>query len=102
MHENPVLINPVAAEKLGISDGEMVTVEAPLGGRVRVMSKLTERIRPDCVGLAHGFGSTVGGVATTGRGVSDNVLIPDAGTTLEWQDVVGGEAHVSTRVRIVK
>jgi thiosulfate reductase/polysulfide reductase chain A len=102
MYENPLLINPVAAEKLGVSDGEFVTVEAPLGGAIRAMAKLTEGIRPDCVGLAHGFGSTVGRVATTGRGVSDNVLIPDAGTTLGWQDVVGGEAHVSSRVRIVK
>ena len=64
--------------------------------------KLTERIRPDCVGLAHGFGSTIGKVATTGGGVSDNLLIPDAGATLEWQDVIGGEAHVSTRVRITR
>ena len=102
MHENPLMINRAAAEKLGISDGDLVSLEAPLGGTARVVAKLTERIRPDCVGLAHGFGSTVGKIATTGRGVSDNLVIPDAGATLEWQDVVGGEAHVSTRVRIVR
>jgi len=50
--------------------------------------------------MAHGFGQTTGRVATTGGGVSDNLLVPDAGTTLEWQDVVGAESHVSTRVRI--
>lgn len=102
MHENPLLVNPTTAGKLGISDGDVVTVEAPLGGKVQAVVKLTERIRPDCVGMAHGFGSTIGRVATTGRGVSDNLVIPDAGTTLGWQDVVGGEAHVSTRVRLVR
>jgi thiosulfate reductase/polysulfide reductase chain A len=102
MYENPLMVNPIAAETMGLTDGDLVTVEAPSGGQAQVIVKLTERIRPDCVGLAHGFGSTVGKVATTGRGVSDNLVIPDAGTMLEWQDVVGGEAHVSTRVRIVR
>jgi thiosulfate reductase/polysulfide reductase chain A len=102
MYENPLLINRATARKLGISDGDEVTLEAPLGGKAQVVAKLTERIRPDCVGLAHGFGSTIGRVATTGGGVSDNLVIPDSGTTLEWQDMVGGESHVSTRVRIVK
>ncbi len=101
-HENFLLMNRVAAGKLGIADGDEVTVEAPNGGKIRVAARLTEGIRPDCVGLAHGFGSTVGRVATMGKGVSDNVLIPDAGTSLGWQDVVGGESHVSTRVRVAK
>lgn len=102
MHENPLLVNSATAGELGLADGDVVTLEAPRGGKAQVTVKLTERIRPDCVGLAHGFGSTVGRVATTGKGVSDNLVVPDAGTTLEWQDVVGGESHVSTRVRIVK
>ncbi len=37
-----------------------------------------------------------------GAGVCDNVLIPDAGSHLDWQDLIGGEAHVSTRVRITR
>ncbi|MEG6552102.1 hypothetical protein V6C53_17870, partial [Desulfocurvibacter africanus] len=57
-------------------------------------------IRPDCLGLHHGFGSSIGRVAAGGGGVSDNALIPDSGTTLDWQDLVGGESHVSTRVRL--
>jgi len=100
MHENPLLINTKTAKKLKIAEGDVVTVEAPSGGKVQVAARLTEGIRPDCVGIAHGFGSRIGRVATLGKGVSDNVLVPDAGSTLEWQDVVGGEAHVSTRVRI--
>jgi thiosulfate reductase/polysulfide reductase chain A len=100
-HENPLLINPSAAQKLGISDGDRVTVESP-SGRLDVRASLTEGIRPDCVGLGHGFGSTVGRVATRGEGVSNNCLIPDSGSTLEWQDLVGGESHVSTCVRITR
>ena len=95
------MINPEAAKKLGISEGDRVTLQSP-SGSVQVKAKFTEGIRPDCLGLAHGFGSTVGRVATTGDGVASNVLIPDSGSTLDWQDVVGGESHVSTRVRIAK
>jgi thiosulfate reductase/polysulfide reductase chain A len=100
-HENPLLINPSAAQKLGISDGDRVTVESP-SGRIQVRASLTEGIRPDCVGLGHGFGSTVGRVATRGEGVSNNCLIPDSGSTLDWQDLIGGESHVSTCVRITR
>ncbi len=102
MHENHLLINTATARKLGIADGDLVMVEAPNGGKVRIAARLSEGIRPDCVGMHHGFGSTIGRVATQGKGVSDNLLVPDAGATLQWQDVVAGEAHVSTRVRIGK
>jgi thiosulfate reductase/polysulfide reductase chain A len=101
VHQNPLMVNPATARDLGISQGDTVTVESPIGS-VQVKVNLTEGIRPDCVGLAHGFGSTVGRVATLGEGVSSNLLIQDSGSTLEWQDVIGGESHVSTRVRIVK
>lgn len=100
-HENPLLMNTSAAKELGISQGDMVTVESR-SGSIQVRVNLTEGIRPDCVGLGHGFGSTVGSVATVGEGVSSNLLIPDSGSTLEWQDLIGGESHVSTRVRIVR
>ena len=100
-HSNPLLMNPAAAGELGISDGDNITVQSPTGD-IEVAVVLTERIRPDCVGLSHGFGSTVGAVAIAAGGVSDNRLIPDAGATLDYQDLIGGEAHVSTRVRIIK
>ena len=100
-YENPLMVNPATATDLGISQGDTVTVESPCGS-IQVMVTLSEGIRPDCVGLGHGFGSTVGRVATTGQGVSNNYLIPDAGSTLDWQDLIGGESHVSTRVRIMK
>jgi len=100
-HENPLMVNPATAADLSITHGETVTVISS-SGSIQVKVNLTEGIRPDCLGLAHGFGSTVGRVATIGEGVSGNLLIPDSGSTLEWQDLIGGESHVSTRVRIVK
>lgn len=101
LYKNPVLLNSATAAKLDVQDGDVVTISSR-SGQVRAKAKLTERIRPDCIGLLHGFGSTVGRVAATGEGVSDNILIPDAGSTLEWQDVIGGESHVSCRVKIEK
>ncbi|MFX1535083.1 MAG: molybdopterin-dependent oxidoreductase [Promethearchaeota archaeon] len=100
-YTNPLLMNPKAAADLGISEGDKVLVES-WGGKAEVKVHLTERIRPDCVGLSHGFGSTIGKVATTGEGVSDNLIIPDSGSNLEYQDLVGGESHVSSRVKITK
>ncbi|GAB6113407.1 molybdopterin-containing oxidoreductase family protein [Desulfomicrobium salsuginis] len=97
---NPAIINPAAAAKLGIKDGETVTISSRTGS-VTTPVKLTEHIRPDCIGIMHGFGASVGSVGA-GAGVNDNDLIPDAGAHLHWQDLVGGEAHVSTRVRVSK
>jgi thiosulfate reductase/polysulfide reductase chain A len=97
--DNPLLINTQTAKELGIADGDQVTVTSRTG-QIQVRAQLTEGIRPDCLGLHHGFGSTVGKVASLGECPSDNTLIPDAGSTLNWQDLVGGESHVSTRVRI--
>jgi len=41
-------------------------------------------------------------VAAKGKWVGDNELIADAGSHLDEQDLRGGEAHVSTRVKIYK
>ncbi|ACV68186.1 molybdopterin-containing oxidoreductase family protein [Desulfohalobium retbaense] len=101
LQENMALVNTNTAERLGLAEGDRVKLISR-SGEVRTSVKLTERIRPDCIGLHHGFGSQMGRVAVLGAGVSDNLLIPDAGETLSWQDVIGGESHVSTRVQLVK
>jgi len=101
MYENPLVMNNQTATDLGINEGDKVLVES-WGGKAEVNVHLSERIRPDCVGLAHGFGATVGRVATKGDGVSDNLIIPDCGSNLDYQDVIGGEAHVSSRVKVTK
>jgi thiosulfate reductase/polysulfide reductase chain A len=97
---NPAILNPAAAAELGIKDGDTVTITSRTG-KLTMPVMLTETIRPDCVGIMHGFGATVGRVAA-GAGYCDNEIIPDAGSHLQWQDLIGGEAHVSSRVRISK
>jgi len=101
--DNPVIINTTVANKLGLKEGDKIKLQSPppWGGEVEIAVHLTEGIRPDCIGMFHGYGSTVGRVASM-CGVSDNLLIPDSGYTLDWQDLVGAESHVSTRVKIVK
>lgn len=99
--DNPILINPIAAEKLAIKNGDMLSVESS-SGKLTIRVEVTERIRPDCVGLMHGFGSKMNTIASLSPGVNDNILIHDSGTTLDYQDLVGAEAHVSCRVKISK
>ena len=98
---NPCLLNPIDAEKLGFAEGDMVTMESS-SGSVKIPVMLTERIIPGCAGIIHGFGQTMGKVASRGNWVSDNELIADAGSKLDEQDMRGGEAHVATRVKLYK
>ena len=98
---NPCLLNPIDAKKLGVDDGDMVTMESNTGS-VQIPVMLTEKIIPGCAGMIHGFGQSMGKVASRGSWVSDNELIADAGSNLDEQDMRGGEAHVSTRVKIYK
>jgi thiosulfate reductase/polysulfide reductase chain A len=55
--ENHVWINTEVAKRLNIKDGEYVVLENQDGIRSnKVIAKVTERIRKDCVYLPHGFG----------------------------------------------
>jgi thiosulfate reductase/polysulfide reductase chain A len=57
--ENEVWINPDVAREWGIKPGQYIALENQDGvvsNRVKV--KVTERIRPDCVFMVHGFGHT--------------------------------------------
>lgn len=98
---NPILINPLDADKLDVKDGDLVFMESSTA-KVSSIVQLTERIKPGCVGIIHGFGQTIGEVATLVSWINDNELIADAGSHLDQQDLCGGEAHVSTRVNIYK
>ena len=98
---NPLIINPLDAAELSLADGEIVTVESKTG-KASIPVMLTEKIKPGCVGMIHGFGQTMGKVAARGNWVCDNELVADAGSHLDQQDLRGGEAHLSTRVKIYK
>ena len=63
MSENAVWVNAVAARRLGLKSGDYVRLrhqDGVISNRVRV--KATERIRPDCVYMVHGFGHTYRGL----------------------------------------
>jgi len=77
MEENAVWLNADVARRLGFRSGDYVILRNQDGkpsNRVRV--KVTQRIRPDCVFLVHGFGHTSRGLRHAfGKGASDNSLI---------------------------
>ena len=50
-HADPMLMNPKAAEGLGLDDGDWVVVKGPAGA-VRTRVRLTEGIHPEAVGMA--------------------------------------------------
>jgi thiosulfate reductase/polysulfide reductase chain A len=57
--ENAVWVNTKAAKKLGLTDGQYVSLvnqDNAKSNKIRV--KATERIRTDCVYMVHGFGSS--------------------------------------------
>ena len=53
--ENAILLNTSAARKLGVRDGDPVTIETRIG-KVTGTCKLTEGIRPDTVGVSYHHG----------------------------------------------
>jgi thiosulfate reductase/polysulfide reductase chain A len=77
MDENEVWINADVARRMELKSGDYVRLtneDAVTSNRVRV--KATERIRPDCVFMVHGFGHTAKGLKHAYRkGASDAQLI---------------------------
>lgn len=88
MEENAVWLNAGEARRLGVKSGDYVRLknqDGVLSNRVRV--KATERIRPDCVFLVHGFGHTARGWRHAfGKGASDAQLI----TRYKTDPLMGG------------
>ncbi|MCS7203149.1 MAG: molybdopterin-dependent oxidoreductase [Thermodesulfovibrio sp.] len=59
MEENVAWINTKVAKKIGLNHGEYIVLVNQDGIKSnKVKAKVTERIRPDCIYLVHGFGST--------------------------------------------
>ena len=88
MEENEVWVNEAIAKRYGLKSGDYVRLknqDGVVSNRVKVKS--TQRIRPDCVFMVHGFGHT----AKTwrfprGKGASDAQLI----TRYETDPIMGG------------
>lgn len=76
--ENSLAINRAEAERRRIAQGDWVVVRSPIG-QVKLRALVTDRIRPDCVALPHGFGHRSAGLRLAGgKGASDQDLIVGA------------------------
>jgi thiosulfate reductase/polysulfide reductase chain A len=88
MSENAVWVNATEAGRLSLKSGDYVRLrnqDGQLSSRIRV--KATERIRPDCVYMVHGFGHTSREMRFAfGKGASDSQLI----TRYKTDPLMGG------------
>jgi thiosulfate reductase / polysulfide reductase chain A len=95
--DNRLWINRSSAAIRGIADGDPVIVRSPIA-EVRVKAWVTDRIRPDCVHLPHGFGQTSPGLTrAAGTGASDQDLIEP-----RWDRISGNAALHETFVTVEK
>ena len=68
MPENTLWLNAAEAKRMGLKNGAMVKVRSGVGEE-KLRLEATEKIRPDCVYMAHGFGGLSKGLTLTyGRG----------------------------------
>ncbi|MFP5229585.1 MAG: molybdopterin-dependent oxidoreductase [Acidobacteriota bacterium] len=86
--ENSVWLNALEAQRLGLKSGDYVrlrNLDGQVSNKIRV--KATERIRPDCVYITHGWGHTSRELRSAfGRGASDSQLI----TRYKTDPLMGG------------
>jgi len=86
--ENTVWVNPLVASEWGLANGEYVRLRNPEGvvsNPIRV--RVTERIRPDSVFMAHGFGHQSRRLRLTyGLGADDSELM----TNVKVDPIMGG------------
>jgi thiosulfate reductase / polysulfide reductase chain A len=75
MPENTLWLNTRVAELQGFTNGMQVIVRSPVGEQ-QLKLEVTDKIRPDCVYMAHGFGVLSKGLNTVyGKGGSDAALL---------------------------
>jgi thiosulfate reductase/polysulfide reductase chain A len=98
MPENEVWINGRAAAEVGVHNGARIRLVNQDGvPSLAVRARVTERIRPDCVYMVHGFGHTASKLrAAYGRGASDSELV----TRYEVDPLMGGTGMNVNFVRL--
>lgn len=95
--ENRVWLNPVAAGRAGIAEGDLVEVASRVGA-LRLRARVTQEIRPDCVFMLHGFGKRSPWLKRAyHRGGADAAILEAA-----WDKVSGNAAMHETFVRVRK
>ena len=77
MPQNHIWLHTAEAKKMSLKNGQMVRVKSPLATETLHLL-VTEKIRPDCVYLSHGFGVLSRGQSRIfGKGGSDAALVED-------------------------
>ena len=95
--EPKLWMHPQAAGELGLEDNDLVEVTSEVG-KVHIILKVTQAIRPDCVYMTPGFGHLSKGW-TTGYGVGAN----DSVLHVTYTDPIsGGQALSQTFVKVRK
>lgn len=100
VRENEVWINNKAAGDLGVKHNQRVRLVNQDGVEsLPVRARVTNRIRPDCVYMVHGFGHTAQKLRfTAGRGASDSELV----TRISVDPLMGGTGMQNNFVRVEK
>lgn len=94
--DNPLVMHPDTAARLGLAAGDEFWVESPYG-KTKAKLKTSKRMHPEVVGLQHGFGHTALGRTARGRGTSDSSLRPTKACALSGQAL-----HKEACVRVYK
>jgi len=124
-HDNPILMNPVDAGKLGVKDGEKVTLTSKVNAKLFNI-KLTEGVMPGTLATGWGPGHwEYGAFATAGKGMTDamgkdisaemkkadpdygRIWWKENGTNGNWlpapiTDPIGGAQEWATAVKVTK
>jgi anaerobic selenocysteine-containing dehydrogenase len=87
---NPVLMNPLAMQSLGVKDGDVVVVDSGFGS-VEGIVEATEDLAPGVIALAFGWGDPSDDGDVREKGTNVQRLIPDD----ERYDPVTGLAQMS-------
>jgi thiosulfate reductase/polysulfide reductase chain A len=100
MPENTVWVNPLTAMRLGVGSGDYRRLRNPDGvisNPIRV--RVTERIGPDAVFIAHGFGHTARGLRLAdGVGADDAALM----TNVKIDPICGSTGMRANYVTLVE
>ncbi|HEX3034562.1 MAG TPA: molybdopterin-dependent oxidoreductase [Thermodesulfobacteriota bacterium] len=91
-----VEIHPDTAKKLGIEEGDFVSIESPFG-KIETQAFVYKGIRPDTVAVPIGLGHTSYGRYAENRGVNPIAILPSA-----TDEKSGGFAWLSIKVNISK
>jgi len=94
-----ILVNPKAAAKLGLKDGNEVVIESFTGGKTQGQVKLTNLVRPDVVAIGGAWGVRSAHIHPWARkGPHFNSLLK---LSEEFLDPVRGGVDLTTRVRLI-